>query len=234
MKYILLTISYAIIISSNGSCQNPEKEIIKGKKLTSSVDTNVDGRNDEITFLFMGDFMQHGPQIRAAKDSNNNYNYDHYFDYTSSLINGVDFAVANLEVTLAGEPYTGYPRFSAPDEYAIGIKNAGFDILTTSNNHSNDRGSSGLIRTIDMLDSLKIQHLGTYKDSLERSQKYPLIIKKDGIKVALLNYTYGTNGLPTKSPNIVNMIDTIIMLKDILDAKKKNVDKIIVLTHWGG
>ena len=112
--------------------------------------------DQEISFLFMGDFMQHGPQIKAAKDSNGHYNYDHYFEFTNTLINSVDFAVANLEVTLAGAPYTGYPKFSAPDEYAIAIKKAGFDILTTANNHSNDRGKSGLIRTIKILDSLDI------------------------------------------------------------------------------
>ena len=188
---------------------------------------------EEISFLFMGDFMMHGPQIRAAEDSNGNYNFNHYFDYTHSLINSVDFAIANLEVTLAGSPFSGYPRFCAPDEYAIAIQNAGFDILTTANNHSNDRNSEGLIRTINILDSLNIKHLGTYKDSICRSNNYPLVINKNGIKVALLNYTYGTNGLPTKYPNIVNMIDKEIMLQDIKRSQEKNVDKIIVITHWG-
>ena len=135
--------------------------------LDTSINTSVkdetleESLSEEISFLFMGDFMQHGPQIKAAKDSNDNYNYDHYFEFTNSLINSVDFAVANLEVTLAGEPYTGYPRFSAPDEYAVAIKQAGFDILTTANNHSNDRGKSGLIRTIRVLDSLGVTQLGT-------------------------------------------------------------------------
>ena len=188
---------------------------------------------EEISFLFMGDFMMHGPQIQAAKDSNGNYNFNHYFDYTHSLINSVDFAIANLEVTLAGSPFSGYPRFCAPDEYAIAIQNAGFDILTTANNHSNDRNSEGLIRTINILDSLNIKHLGTYKDSICRSNNYPLVINKNGIKVALLNYTYGTNGLPTKYPNIVNMIDKEIILQDIKRSQEKNVDKIIVITHWG-
>ena len=189
--------------------------------------------DQEISFLFMGDFMQHGPQIKAAKDSNGHYNYDHYFEFTNDLINSVDFAVANLEVTLAGAPYTGYPKFSAPDEYAIAIKKAGFDILTTANNHSNDRGKSGLIRTIKILDSLDIIQLGTYLDSIDRSNRNPLILEKNGIKVALLNYTYGTNGIPTKVPNIVNMIDKDIILNDITSAKNNKVDKIIALTHWG-
>ena len=233
-KKILFIVIYISIFQIHVSCQNPKKVSINETIINKNKTEEIDTSSKEVSFLFMGDFMQHGPQIRAAKDSNGNYNYDHYFEYTSSLINGVDFAIANLEVTLAGEPYAGYPKFSAPDEYAVAIKKAGFDILTTANNHSNDRGSEGSIRTIEVLDSLKIKHLGTYKDSSERIKDYPLILEKNGIKIALLNYTFSTNGIPTKSPNIVNMIDTISMLKDILDAKKHNVDKIIVITHWGG
>ena len=220
-----------ILISSficfNISCQEKNNRDEETKVVTTQVISN------EVSFLFMGDFMQHGPQIDAARDSNGNYNYDHYFEYTNSLINGVDFAIANLEVTLAGAPYRGYPRFCAPDEYALSIKKAGFDILTTANNHSNDRNSEGLIRTISLLDSFSITHLGTYVDSKERQKNYPLIIEKDKIKIALLNYTYGTNGLATKYPNIVNMIEQETIQKDIINAQKLKSDKIIVITHWG-
>ena len=220
--FLILSITHLNISCQSSNDNIQEKPPIKTNKLI-----------DEVSFLFMGDFMMHGPQIQAAKDSNDNYNFHHYFDYTHSLINSVDFAIANLEVTLAGSPFSGYPRFCAPDEYAIAIKDAGFDILTTANNHSNDRKSEGLIRTINILDSLKIDHLGTYQDSIERTKKYPLFITKNGIKVALLNYTYGTNGLPTEHPNIVNMIDKEIILQDIKTSKERDVDKIIVITHWG-
>ena len=220
------------------SCFNISCQATNNKKETLITSQNIDstlllGTDEEISFLFMGDFMQHSPQIKAAKDSVGNYDYGHYFDYTNSLIQDVDFAIANLEVTLSGKPYDGYPRFSSPDEYAVAIQNAGFDVLTTANNHSNDCGSDGLVRTINVLDSLKFMHLGTYKDSIERIKNYPLIIEKKGIKVALLNYTYGTNGLDTKHPNIVNMIDEEIILKDIQTARDSNIDKIIVITHWG-
>ncbi|MBT4217790.1 MAG: CapA family protein [Flavobacteriales bacterium] len=221
------------------SCFNISCQATNNKKESSIIIQIIDSTllvetDEEISFLFMGDFMQHSPQIKAAKDSVGNYDYGHYFDYTNSLIQNVDFAIANLEVTLAGKPYDGYPRFSSPDEYAVAIQNAGFDVLTTANNHSNDCGSDGLVRTINVLDSLKFMHLGTYKDSIERINNYPLIIEKKGIKVALLNYTYGTNGLDTKHPNIVNMIDEEIILQDIQIARDSNIDKIIVITHWGG
>ena len=212
------------------SCQ--ESNASHESKIESPVEI-FNQEENEISFLFMGDFMQHQPQIDAAKTKNNEYDYHHYFDYTGSLINGVDFAIANLEVTLAGEPYAGYPKFCAPDEYAIAIKDAGFDVLTTANNHSNDRGSKGLERTINILDSLKIPHLGTYINEAERKSQYPFIINKNNIKVALLNYTYGTNGLATKYPNIVNMIEEDMILSDIKECRESNVDKIIAIMHWG-
>ena len=221
-QFLICVILFTLTNNTSASFQE-EKKVIDS---TYSID-------NEISFLFMGDFMQHGPQIKAAKDSNGNYNYERYFEYTESLIKEVDFAIANLEVTLAGKPYSGYPRFSAPDAYAVAIKDAGFDVLTTANNHSNDRGSLGLIRTIRILDSLNIKHLGTYQDSIEKNENYPLIIEKNGIKVGLLNYTYGTNGLETQYPNIVNMIDEKKILRDIRLCKQKQVDKIIAIAHWG-
>ena len=238
-KNLFLLCKETLLLLLSISCFNISCQETNDKKKESSIKTqSIDSTllletDDEMSFLFMGDFMQHSPQIKAAKDSIGNYNYEHYFEYTNSLINNVDFAIANLEVTLAGEPYDGYPRFSSPDEYVVAIQNAGFDVLATSNNHSNDCGSYGLVRTINVLDSLKFMHLGTYKDSIERINNYPLIIKKDGIKVALLNYTFSTNGINTKHPNIVNMIDEEIMLQDIQIARDSTVDKIIVITHWG-
>jgi len=188
----------------------------------------------EMSFLFMGDFMMHDTQINAARDSTGGYEFDHYFEYTGSLINGVDFAIANLEVTLAGPPHRGYPQFCAPDEYAHAIQKAGIDILTTANNHSNDRGVNGLIRTINFLDSINMPHLGTYVDSTVKSSNYPLVIEKDGIRVALINYTYGTNGLITRLPTLVNMFDEAEMRADLEKAKSLKVDKIIAIAHWGG
>ncbi len=192
-------------------------------------------KNDSsVTFLFMGDIMQHDRQFIPEFDSaSNKYDYSGYYKYVSPIIKQADVAVANLEVTLAGKPYSGYPQFSAPDELAVYSKQAGIDYMTTANNHSNDKGKKGVLRTIKMLDSLEINHLGTYINDSLRKATYPYVIQKNGIKVALLNYTYGTNGIPDKAPTIVNRIDKKIILEDIKAAKAKNVDKIIVVAHWG-
>jgi len=187
----------------------------------------------ELTLLFAGDAMQHQSQITNAY-RNGTYDYSSYFKHIKKDVSKADIAVVNLEVTLGGKPYTGYPTFSAPDEYAVALKDAGFDVFLTSNNHSLDKGKKGLERTIDMLDSLNVRHLGTYKNSDEKLRSHPMVLTKNGIRLAFLNYTYGTNGINVTPPNIVNYIDTIQMKKDIKDAKGfLNADLVIACVHWG-
>ena len=191
-------------------------------------------QSQEVSFLFMGDIMGHGPQIRSAyQNSEKKYNYDKVFEPLEDIISSVDFAVANLEVTLAGPPYMGYPQFSSPDELAEACNNNGVDVLVTANNHSCDRKNSGVIRTVEVLDSFKILHTGTFKDEKKRDQENLLILSKKGIKVGLLNYTYGTNGIPFSTPAYVNMLDSSLIKQDVINARKKKLDKLIVFVHWG-
>jgi poly-gamma-glutamate synthesis protein (capsule biosynthesis protein) len=189
-----------------------------------------------LSLLFLGDIMQHDSQIKAAyntKSTAYTYDYSPCFQFVKPYTESVDLAIGNLELTLAGPPYKGYPQFSAPDELAIALKEIGMDVLVTANNHSLDRGKKGVDRTIEMLDSLKIVHTGTFRDTVERMNDYPLIIEKNNFKLALLNYTYGTNGIPVTKPNVVNLIDTTVIRKDIAKAKESKPDIIIVFTHWG-
>lgn len=186
-----------------------------------------------ITLLFVGDLMQHQAQIDAARTADGTYDYRDCFSLVREQISEADIAVGNLEVTLGGKPYRGYPTFSAPDEYLTAIRDAGFDILLTANNHCLDRGKRGLERTLQQLDSLDIPHLGTYRTPEERRQRYPLFITKNGIRLAFLNYTYGTNGIRATSPNVVNYIDREQIRQDILSAKSRLPDAIIACMHWG-
>jgi poly-gamma-glutamate synthesis protein (capsule biosynthesis protein) len=149
------------------------------------------------------------------------------------MIRSADLAIANLELTFGGKPYSGYPAFSAPDELLSAIRQAGFDVLMTANNHSLDKGQNGLERTIRKLDSLGITHTGTFSDTLNYLNEYPLIIDQKGLRLALLNYTYGTNGIRARPPNVVNMIDTVRIREDLGKAARQNADAIIVFFHWG-
>jgi len=187
-----------------------------------------------LSLLFIGDVMGHGPQINAAYDSNtDSYSYDSVFCRMKPVFNLADIAIANLEVTLAGKPYTGYPQFSSPNALAEALKAAGVDVLVNANNHAADRGKSGIIKTIQTLDTLAIPHTGTFQDEAERDTTYPLILVKNGFRIALLNYTYGTNGIEVPSPVIVNTIDMAQIRKDVDQAKRANVDEVIAFVHWG-
>lgn len=205
-----------------------------GSRPTSQEDSiAVEPQEQHLRLLFAGDLMQHGPQISAALQPDGTYNYEECFAKIRPEIEWADIAIANFEVTLGGKPYSGYPKFSAPDEYLQASKDAGFDILLTANNHCLDSRRRGLERTIMMMDSLKIPHIGTYVNQEEHDRTYPYLLECNGFRVALLAFTYGTNGLLVEPPNVVNYMDTTEIADDIEKAKQMNPDVIIALPHWG-
>lgn len=231
MRYTL----FLVIIFLSLSCTS-RSQTRRDSTNNNSLDTLLASKScipaDTLRILFVGDLMQHQGQINAARTAKG-YDYTTCFEYVKEEIGKADLAIANLEVTLGGKPYKGYPAFSAPDEFLTAIHNAGFNVLVTANNHSLDRGKPGLERTIRLIDSLSIPHAGTYINPEEREKKYPLILEKKGFRIALLNYTYGTNGIYVTSPNIVNYIDTAIIAKDIETSKVMKPDAIIACMHWG-
>lgn len=187
-----------------------------------------------LSLIFIGDIMQHMPQVDAAySPASGTYNYDSCFMFVRPIISRADFAIANLETTFAGQPYSGYPAFSSPAALANSLVFAGIDVLGTANNHCSDRGKTGIERTIAILDSLGLKHMGTYASAEARVKAYPVMLRHDGITVALLNYTYGMNGNPVYPPNVVNVIDTALIRRDLLAARDSMPDKIIIFMHWG-
>ncbi len=189
---------------------------------------------NKISLLFIGDIMGHDEQIWSAENRETHlYNYDDVFEYIKPVITDADIAIANFEVTMAGPPYSGYPQFSSPADLAVACKNAGIDYLVTANNHAADRGKKGIMSTIQKLDSIGIPHTGTFLNSACRDSLSPLMIKRKGTTIALLNYTFGTNGITVPEPVIVNVIDKELITKDIKKAKDKKADLIILFLHWG-
>jgi deoxyribodipyrimidine photo-lyase len=191
-------------------------------------------RIETLSLLFMGDIMGHDMQIAAAlNDSTGGYDYSDVFKYIAPVIRSHDFAIANLEVTLGGAPYKGYPRFSSPSALAAAARDAGIDVLMTANNHIADRGVKGISRTLHKLDSLGILHTGTYRSAKDRSNLVPLILEKNGIRLALLNYTYGMNGLAAEEPAIVDHIEKERITGDIKKSRDADADAVVVFLHWG-
>jgi len=189
-----------------------------------------------VKLSFVGDLMIHSRQLYEAYNAGNGaYDFGHSFEFVRDHITSADYAIGNLETVFGGKEsgYTDYPTFNAPDEFALALREAGFDMLTTANNHCNDRGESGIIRTIDMLDRLGLDHIGTYKSDEERSRVFIREIK--GIKFAFLSFTYGTNGIPLASdkPYLANIMSKALILEDIRRAKSENPDIIVVMPHMG-
>jgi poly-gamma-glutamate capsule biosynthesis protein CapA/YwtB (metallophosphatase superfamily) len=190
--------------------------------------------SSEMKLLFMGDIMGHIEQIEAAKiPGTKKFSYAGVFDPVAHIIQSADYAIANLEVTLAGAPYGGYPCFSSPDALAVACHQAGIDVLLTANNHALDRGRKGLNRTLDVLDKFEFAQTGTFGNVADRMKRNLLVLEKDDLRVGILNYTEHTNGIPQSGPAIVNMADTLLMFSDIEKAKLEHLDKLIVVMHWG-
>jgi poly-gamma-glutamate synthesis protein (capsule biosynthesis protein) len=186
--------------------------------------------------IFVGDAMQHQAQLDVAKTLGNGkgYDYSDCFTYIAPTITEADYAVCNLEVPLGGGPdYTGYPCFSAPDSYAQALKDAGFDMFLTANNHCLDRRDRAARRTISALDSLGVDHIGTYRDSLDREEKVPFIKDIKGIKFGFLNYTYGTNGIEPQDGVEVALINRERMAREIRETRDAGAEIVVVAIHWG-
>lgn len=190
--------------------------------------------SDTLSILFVGDVMQHKPQITAARNrADKSYDYVSCFKYLAEDIGSADLAIANLETTLGNSHFSGYPMFCAPKELAVGLKNSGFNLIATANNHSLDRLNKGVELTIKTLDSLKIAHFGTYTNKNEKEANHPYFTQIKGYKLAFMNYTYGTNGLTPRDPIIINYIDTVEIKRDLAKANKKGAQIKIVYIHWG-
>jgi len=189
---------------------------------------------ERITIAAVGDLMAHMPQIASASIPGG-HDFTPCFALVEPEIASADLAIGNLETTLAGAErgFSGYPTFNTPDEFAQAAAGAGFDVLTTANNHVLDRGSSGVERTLDVLDGLGVRHTGSARTSEEADR----ILVEDvrGVTVAILAYTYGMNGFtaPADKPWMVNVIDTDRMVADVKRARELDVDLVIVSIHNG-
>ena len=179
--------------------------------------------------------MQHGAQIDAAlkKGGGKNYNYENAFKYVAQLFKQADYMVANMEFTVGTKPYTGYPCFSAPPEIASAAKDAGIDLFLMANNHICDKGASGFKNTIAAYSELQMPTLGAYRNKKRADTASVILVELKGMKFAMFNYTYDTNGLPIPDPYYVNLQDSTEIKKHIRQAKAMGADIIIALPHWG-
>ena len=189
----------------------------------------------EISINFFGDLLIHNTVYNAAA-TGESYDFTNHFEDIKDKVTDADFTVGNLEVPTAGKElgYSNYPAFNCPEQILDALKNTlDVELLTTATNHSLDKGYKGLVNTLNFIDAANIDHIGTYKDSAEANDIY--IKEINGIKVAFLNYTYGTNGipLPKEYPYSVSLINKEKIVADSEKATELGADIIIAKLHWG-
>lgn len=213
--------------------------------------------DDAFKILFCGDLILLEDQVKRAFDGEK-YNFDDMFEFTKKYISVADFSIGVLEGPLGGNAklysqgnYADGKFFylNFPDEFADAIKNAGFNFVTTANNHILDMGLAGMQRTIQVLREKNLNFVGSYESAEDKLKSRVKIVEKDGIKMAILAYTYGANRftfeqlMGEKLSHITSVLPRIdspayskvveSVKKDFELAKSYNPDLIIVLPHWG-
>ncbi len=187
----------------------------------------------QVRMLFAGDVMQHTPQITAARKAGG-FDYSPVFAAVRPRFDSADLVVVNLETTLTRSArYTGYPCFRSPIALAEALREAGVDAAVLANNHCCDGGAAGIRTTAEVLDSCGILRTGVFTDSLDRQKRHPLLLACRNVPIALLNYTYSTNGIPVPKGAEVNRIDTARMVSDIREARNRGARCVAVCIHWG-
>ena len=189
-----------------------------------------------ISISVVGDLMCHSPQFEYAKVSKDSFDFTPVFQRVKTYLLESDFTFGNLETVTAGKEnggYTGYPFFNTPSEYITVLKEVGFDLLVTANNHALDRSEKGILKTIDEISIRKLGYVGTFRSQRDRDSIRIFDIK--GIKIAVLAYSYGTNGNPTPNNKsyLINLIDYNLIEKDIQAARMSGAELVLVHFHFG-
>ena len=208
------------------------------------------GEDVDIKIAVCGDIVAHIGLNYEALQPDGSYDYRRIMEGAAPVVEGADLALVTLETTFPKTTdYTGYPLFKSPSDLAKSLADIGFDLINTANNHSLDSYQSGLIRTLDILDENGLDHVGTYRTQEERDKHHGVVVKEvNGISIAFLSYTYGTNGLPAHEfPYAINIffkdymssqanmseIDYDLLSADMKYARSLKTDLIITFMHWG-
>lgn len=215
--------------------KNMDGEMPTAQTTTQTTTQQTTNTVSSVSLVAVGDNLIHNTLISAGEQEDGSLNYTSFYENIKNDISSADVAVINQETILGGSEfeYTGYPTFNSPWEIGTAAIDAGFDIFTCATNHSLDKGYSGIEQECAFFDQhTEVVHVGT-NDSEE---EYNSIVyyEKNGIRFAILNYTYGTNGIPIPEsrPWCVNMMDEEKITSDVT-AARQNADVVIVFPHWG-
>lgn len=190
-----------------------------------------EANEEQVTFLCAGDNLIH-PQMLIGKEE-----YSSFYRNVKAEIERADIAVVNQETPFVKEKglVSGYPRFGTPVEVGNALAEAGFDVVTLANNHILDKGIYGVQTTCTALEECGLTYLGVHPQKELQEQQNVVIRKENGIRIALLNYTYGTNGLPSpkEQPYLVERLKYEERMRQQLEDARNQADVVIVFVHWG-
>ena len=215
----------------------PGSEALTELYASEETEHTEDTADPEITLVMIGDMLMHTSVVASGEQEDGTYNYDHLFVNVADQIASADLAIVNQETIMGGDDlgFSGYPTFNSPTALADAEAAAGFDVILHGTNHALDKGAQAVLNCIDYweLNYPQIAYLGINK-SQEAQDEYLYLYEQDGITIAVLNYTYGTNGIATPSdmPYLVNYLDEEQVVSDIRRAQEQ-ADFVIVCPHWG-
>ena len=248
----ILLVALAIIALLSGCGKSQEEEaanaaaseardaetIQQEATLSEDVAPEEDTSNEEdtLTLIMVGDVLLHDPVEDAARDDDGNYNFDFLFEETKDEIAAADIAIANQEVMIGGEELgvSGYPAFNAPYEIGDALTNAGFDVICHGTNHALDKGGAGIQNALTYWKEHHPKMVIAGINASQDEQNAIDIVEAKGMRIAILNYTYGTNGIPLPSdmPYAVNLLEEQQVISD-LEAAEEQADFTVVCPHWG-
>jgi poly-gamma-glutamate synthesis protein (capsule biosynthesis protein) len=234
-RFALFGLILCLLVAQNGCAIVPQSSGIASPQASGDEAGNLSGAQGEMTLLFTGDIMYHGPTVKMQWDAAKKaYDFSGCLEAIAPLIQKADFAIGNLEAPVYEVKKSSLAelRFCAPPEAIDALKAAGFDVLCTANNHAMDQGLSGLANTIAAITDAGMKTTGTYSNAAERDAI--LMLEKNGIKVALLAYATGSNRSWRNNQGMgLNTIDLERMRADIKRAREQGADAVFFYLHFG-
>lgn len=224
-KTLLLILGLGLLSNTNNDIEGTGNKVVIRNKT----------KKEKVDIIAVGDNLIHNSVLKSGKINDSTYNFYRLFEIMKNDFQEADLAIINQETILGGSfrPYDGYPNFNSPNELGDAMVEAGFDVILQASNHTLDVGVQGIINCINYWKKKKgITYLGINENEKEKANIK--IIKKNGIKIALLNYTYGLNGhiLPDDKSYLINLLDTTLIIKHLQKAEEI-ADFTIVFPHWG-
>lgn len=201
--------------------------------------TEARAQADTVRLVFIGDVMAHGPQLNAAlkpgadRNDPDGFDFSASFQYVKDRFDAADYVVANMEFPCGVRPYSGFPVFSTPQAMPEDARRAGVDLFLTANNHICDKGRPGMDSTYVIYTRMGVPFTGFYRSEGEEYENNPYIASIKGVRIAFINFTYGTNGMPVPEPWRVNGMDSVHVKQVIRRAQERGAELIIALPHWG-